>query len=111
MVEFNDRRYRADFSDGRPEFSMPIPTEDQQTNWQKTPVSPASKRDVHSFYRGHKDTQTWSEANRLAAKRISGLQFEHTNEYGAIYAHTLKNVLSERGLDLARKHGEIPAGR
>lgn len=116
MVDFHDRRLEdRDFADGKGGFTLTTAGDAQHEAWSGREVDRSARRDVHGYYRGQKDTATWSEANRLAARRTQrsgrSLPFKDAADYAGWYEQNLARVMAHRGLDIARKHGEIQPGR
>jgi hypothetical protein len=75
MVAFNDRRESigsGDFNNPSGTFSLTTHGYDQEDRWAGMSHKDAAP-EVRSYYSGQKDTKTWQEANRLAARRTAGL--------------------------------------
>lgn len=112
MVDFRDRRYdQPDFAGGDGPFFLTTAGYPEQDDWSQRPVDNDSKKAVHSYYRGQKNTQTWRKANRMAARRTSRGTYPSAAHYGEQYEANLVRVMATRGPELAKRFGEIKPGR
>jgi hypothetical protein len=112
MVAYHDRRYQPDFVDGRGPFTLTSAGHAERDRWSALESNPTAKREVHSYYRGQKPTQTWHKAVKLAARRLARSDDSATaKDYAEAYEQHLVNVLSTRGPELARRFGEVLPGR
>lgn len=114
MVEFNDRRNSlgsGDFNNPKGTFEIVSPGDEEYSRWTGKNVDKDSITDVRSYFTGQKDTQTWAEANRLAAKRASYEARRHGHKDAAAYADSyhdhLVRVMAMKGPSLADKFGEL----
>jgi hypothetical protein len=113
MVAFNDRRESigsGDFNNPSGTFSLTTHGYDQEDRWAGMSHKDAAP-EVRSYYSGQKDTKTWQEANRLAARRTAHevRRQGYTNgfEYASAYQDHLARVMATKGPSLAEKHGEL----
>lgn len=113
MVEFNDRRDTlgsGDFNNPKGTYELVTHGYDQTDRW--AGMSPQeAKPEVHAYYSGQKGTQTWAEANRLAARRTAHESRKYGHQDGAEYADAyqghLIRTMSVKGRQLAEQFGEI----
>ena len=115
MVDFHDRRDSVgsgDFNNPKGTFSITTHGDAEYDAWKGKPLHDMAKRDVHAYYRGQKDTQTWAEANRLAQKR-SAYAAQHDPgitdiaDYADVYHDNLARVMATKGPALADQFGEL----
>lgn len=114
MPDFNDRRNAigsGDFNNPAGTFALTTPGDTEWGDWQGQPTSAENRRKVHQYFGGQKDTQTWSEANRLAKRRAEHEMRKHGTDdlasYADSYQEHLVRVMAVKGHGMAEGYGEV----
>lgn len=113
MVLYNDRTKAmgsGDFNNPSGTYSLTPHGYEDEARWAEMSV-PEARPEVHGYYAGQKDTQTWREAARLAKRRADHQNRKHGLVTGADYANAyadhMVRVMNDKGSALADQYGEL----